>query len=86
VVLVVLVVTHRALNNSQHCWMCFLRYGSDPRLYNESLFVALISIESRQNQENGNKTEYNGIRELSLLSVGNSHGKLAVKEELEVSL
>jgi hypothetical protein len=30
--------------------------------------------------------EYNGVRELSQLSVGNSHGKLVVEEELEVSM
>jgi hypothetical protein len=33
----------------------FLRYGSDQRLCNESLYVALIGTESRQNQELGCK-------------------------------
>jgi hypothetical protein len=44
-------------------------------------------------QENGDPAEYNGDQRigssevlLSQLSVGNSHGKLGVEEELEVSL
>jgi hypothetical protein len=60
--------------------------GSDLRLYNESLIVALSSTQSAEPRE----WEYNGVQhrewELSQSSVGNNHGKLVVKDELEADL
>jgi hypothetical protein len=60
-----------------------------PRLYNESPFVAreIIELELgvQKSQGNGNIAEYNRKSENEKgvqLSVGNSHGKLVVEEEL----
>jgi hypothetical protein len=63
--------------------------GSDPRLHNESLFVATGIIESklessevvrellrereRQSQDIGNTTEYNRVREWELSQLSGGH-------------
>jgi hypothetical protein len=75
------VATQRALNILQQYWMCFLLDVSDPRLYNESVFLAVRSTEPRENT-----TKCNGKRELSQLSEEDAHGNFVVEEELEVSL
>jgi hypothetical protein len=68
--------------------------GPDPSLYYKSLlFVARrireLELGVQKSQENGNTTAYIGVQhnETSFqLSVGDSHGKLVVEEELEFSL
>jgi hypothetical protein len=61
-----------------------------PRIYNESLFVARLSLENGTgSSEVVREWEYNDVQrsttELSQLPVGNSHGKLVIEKELEVS-
>jgi hypothetical protein len=63
--------------------------GSDPSLYNESLLVdrKIMNWGFRNIKRMGiqrGTTEYNRMR--IQLSVGDSHGKLVVKEQLKVSL
>jgi hypothetical protein len=64
----------------------------DPSLYNKSLLVARgirgLELVVQKSQENGNTTAYIGVKQnanLVQLSVGDSHGKSVVEEELEVS-
>jgi hypothetical protein len=87
-------VVTRLCNNRGSGVFCAVR--SVPRNYNESLFVALISTES-QNQENSGAVEYNGIgigssevvqqsTRTRIGSIGKSREKLIVEKELEVSL
>jgi hypothetical protein len=64
-----------------------------PRLHNESLLVAReireLELGVQKRQENENPTAYSGVQQHGnwfQMSVGDGHGKLAVEEELEVSL